>query len=122
MNIKPVRTAKDHKAALARIAELMDASPGSPQEDELDVLTTLVETWEAREIPVGPPEPIAAIEFRMEQLGLTRKDLEPLIGHRGRVSEVLSGKRGLSLTMIRGLHRELSIPLEVLVGERRPNP
>ncbi|OED42078.1 DNA-binding protein [Chromatiales bacterium (ex Bugula neritina AB1)] len=122
MNIKPVRTAKDHKAALARIAELMDASPDSPQEDELDVLTTLVETWEAREIPVGPPEPIAAIEFRMEQLGLTRKDLEPLIGHRGRVSEVLSGKRGLSLTMIRGLHRELSIPLEVLVGEHRPNP
>ena len=117
MNIKPVRTVKDHKQALARIAELMEAKPGSADEDELDVLSTLVEAWETKRIPIGPPTPIAAIEFRMEQLGLTRKDLEPLIGYRGRVSEVLSGKRGLSLAMIRGLHRELAIPLEALVGE-----
>jgi HTH-type transcriptional regulator/antitoxin HigA len=118
MQIRPIRTDADHSAALRRIDELMDAEPGTPASDELDVLATLVEAYEDRHFPIADPDPLAAIEFRMEQLGLTRKDLEPLLGSRGRVSEVLNGRRALSLQMIRRLHRELGIPLESLVGDR----
>ena len=118
MRIQPIRTDADHASALRRIDELMDAAPGTPEADELDVLATLVEAYEDRHFPIGDPEPLAAIQFRMDQLGLTRKDLEPLLGSRGRVSEVLNGRRALSLQMIRRLHRELGIPLESLVGER----
>jgi HTH-type transcriptional regulator/antitoxin HigA len=118
MRIQPIRTDADHAAALRRIDELMDAAPGTPAADELDVLATLVEAYEDRHFPVADPDPLAAIQFRMEQLGLTRKDLEPLLGSRGRVSEVLNGRRALSLQMIRRLHRELGIPLESLVSER----
>lgn len=118
MNIRPVRTAADHAAALSRIDQLMDVEPGTPAADELDVLATLVEAYEDRHFPIADPEPLAAIHFRMEQLGLTRKDLEPVLGSRGRVSEVLNGRRALSLQMIRRLHRELGIPLESLVSER----
>jgi HTH-type transcriptional regulator/antitoxin HigA len=118
MQIRPIRTDADHAAALRRIDELMDAEAGTPEGDELDVLATLVEAYEDRHFPIADPEPLAAIQFRMEQLGLTRKDLEPLLGSRGRVSEVLNGRRALSLQMIRRLNRELGIPLESLVGER----
>jgi HTH-type transcriptional regulator/antitoxin HigA len=118
MQIHPIRNDEDHAAALRRIDELMDAARGTAETDELDVLATLVEAYEDRHFPIADPDPLAAIQFRMEQLGLTRKDLEPLLGSRGRVSEVLNGRRALSLPMIRRLHRELGIPLESLVSER----
>ncbi len=116
MTIAPIKTARDYERTLRRIEELMDAKPGSKAGDELDVLTTLVEAYEAKHHPIYPPDPIEAIKFRMDQLGMTRKDLETLLGGRGRVSEILARKRGLSLEMIRRLHRELRIPLESLVG------
>ena len=116
MNIRPIRTKADHEAALARIAELMEATEDTREGDELDILATLVEAYERRHFPIDSPDPVEAIRFRMEQLGLTRKDLEPYLGSRHRVSEVLNRKRGLSLSMIRRLHAGLRIPLEVLVG------
>lgn len=115
MEIRPIRNEQDYEAALARIDELMDARAGTPEGDELDVLATLVEAYEARQFPIEAPDPVAAIVFRMEQQGLTRRDLEPYIGHSGRVAEVLNRKRGLSLTMIRRLHEGLDIPLESLI-------
>lgn len=116
MDIRPVRNERDYSAALARIEALMDAKPRSPEGDELEVLSTLVEAYEARRHPVEPPDPVDAILFRMEQRGLTRKDLESSLGHSGRVSEVLNRRRALSLGMIRRLHRNLGIPLESLIG------
>ena len=116
MDIKPIRTEADYSNALARVAELMDATPGSEAGAELDVLATLIDAYEARNFPIDPPDPIEAIKFRMEQKGLKRKDLEPLLGGRSRVSEVLSGKRGLSIQQIRNLHVELRIPYENLLG------
>ena len=116
MDIKPIRTEADYNSALARVAELMDAAPGSEVGAGLDVLATLVDAYEARNFPIDPPDPIAAIKFRMEQMGLKRKDLEPLLGGRSRVSEVLSGKRGLSIQQIRNLHMGLRIPYENLLG------
>jgi HTH-type transcriptional regulator / antitoxin HigA len=117
MDVRPIRTARDHAHALRRIDRLMDAQPGTPEGDELDVLATLVEAYEERHFPIADPDPLSAIRFRMDQLGLTRKDLEPLLGSRGRVSEVLNGRRALSLQMIRRLNRDLGIPLESLVGD-----
>ncbi len=116
MTIAPVKTKKDYEVALRRIEQLMDAKPRTKNGDELDVLTTLVEVYEEKHCPICPPDPIDAIKFRMEQLGMTRKDLEAILGGRGRVSELLTGKRSLSLEMIRRLHRTLRIPLESLVG------
>jgi len=115
MDIRPIHSQQDYEAALARIDELFDASPGTAEGDELDVLTTLVEAFEAREYPIDPPDPVSAILFRMEQADLSRKDLEPYLGHSGRVAEILNGKRSLSLEMIRRLHAGLGIPLESLV-------
>jgi HTH-type transcriptional regulator / antitoxin HigA len=117
MKIRPIRTRADYERALARIAQLMNAKPGTAAGDELDVLATLVDVHEARNFPIDPGDPVAAILFRMEQMDLDRKDLEPLIGSRHRVSEVLNRKRGLSIEMIRRLHRNLQIPLEALIGE-----
>jgi HTH-type transcriptional regulator/antitoxin HigA len=94
----------------------MTAEQGTGEGDELDVLATLVDAYETKHFPIESPDPIEAIQFRMEQMGMERKDLEPFIGSRARVSEVLNGRRGLSLKMIRSLHQELKIPLEVLVG------
>ena len=116
MDIRPIKSERDYERALGRIEQLMDAKPGSKAGDELDVLTVLVEAYEARRYPVCPPNPIEAVKFRMDQLGMTRKDLEAVIGGRGRVSEVLSKKRRLTLPMIRRLHRALRTPLESLVG------
>jgi len=113
MKIQPIRTDADHAAALRRIDRLMDAAAGTPEADELDVLATLVEAYEDRHFPVADPDPLVAIQFRMEQLGLTRKDLEPLLGSRGRVSEVLNGRRALSLQMIRRLHANSTSPWRV---------
>lgn len=116
MNIRPIRNSGDHESALKRIEVLMSAKPGTDEGDELDVLATLIEALEARHFPIEAADPIEAIRFRMEQLGLNRRDLEPYIGSRARVSEVLNKRRGLSLKMIRALHEELNIPLEALVG------
>lgn len=116
-NIKPIRTRADHEAALERIGVLMDARPGTPKGDELDVLTDLVEHYEEKTVPMGYPNPVAAIEFRMEQAGLTQRDLVPFIGSRAKVSEVLSGKRPLTMRMARALHEHLGIPAEVLLQQ-----
>ncbi len=114
--ITPIRTEADHEAALARIDALMDAQAGSPEIEELSVLAELVESYEARQFPIELPTPLEAIRFRMEQAGLEPRDLEPYIGNGGRVWEVLSGKRPLTLAMIRALHKHLGIPAEVLIG------
>jgi HTH-type transcriptional regulator/antitoxin HigA len=116
MIITPIRSKQDYERALRRIEALMDAKPRTKAGDELDVLTTLVEAYEAKHYAVCPPDPIEAITFRMDQLDMTRKDLEAMLGGRGRVSEILTRKRGLSIEMIRRLHRTLRIPLESLIG------
>jgi len=115
MDIRPIRTEEDYDTALARIEEIWDAEPGTQESDELDLLSILVEAYEEEHHPIDPPDPIEAIKFRMEQMGLTRKDLEPFIGHRGRVAEVLNRKRGLSIDMIRNLSEGLGIPADVLI-------
>lgn len=116
MAIRPIKSDSDHESALKRIQALMSAEASTEEGDELDVLATLVDAYEAKHFPIDTPDPIEAIRFRMEQTGLERKDLEPLIGSRARVSEVLNKRRGLSLKMIRALHKELDIPLEALIG------
>ena len=115
MDIQPVRTEADYETAVARSAELMSAASGTPEGDELDILATLVEAYEQTHFPIEAADPIEAINYRLEQLGLARKDLEPYLGSRHRVSEVLNRQRGLSIEMIRRLHEGLKIPLEVLV-------
>lgn len=115
--ITPIRTEANHEAALARIDALMDAEAGSPEADELSVLAELVETYETKHFPIGLLTPVEAIRFRMEQAGLEPRDLEPYIGSRGKVSEVLAGKQPLTLAMIRALHRHLGIPAEVLLAD-----
>jgi HTH-type transcriptional regulator / antitoxin HigA len=116
IDIKPIRKATDHERALKQMKKLWGAKPGSLEADALDVLATLVDQYESKHFPIESPEPVEAIKFRMEQQGLTRKDLEAIIGNRGRIAEVLSGKRDLSLAMIRRLHLQLNIPADVLLG------
>ena len=116
MEIKPIRTKADYRATLKEIETLMSAGPRTSEGDRLDVLVTLVEAWERKHEPMDPPDPIEAIRFRMEQSGLTPKDLVPMIGRLNRVYEVLSRKRPLTLEMIRRLHQELGIPAESLIG------
>lgn len=116
MRIQPVRTEAEHDAAVARITQLMGAEPGTEASDELEVLITLVDAYETKHFPMDTPDPVTIIKFQMEQQGLTRKDLEPMIGSRARVSEVLTGRRALTLPMIRRLHTGLSIPVDLLIG------
>jgi antitoxin component HigA of HigAB toxin-antitoxin module len=116
MKPKVIQNAEEHAQALRRIDELIEAEPGTPEGDDLDLWITLVELYEATNEPIEPPSAGDAIRFRMEQLGLRQTDLAPLLGSRSRVSEVLSGKRHLALTMIRSLHHELGIPLASLVA------
>ncbi len=120
VNVRAIRTEADYKAALARVAELMDAREGTPEGEELDVLADLVEVYEERRFPMSYPDPIAAIEFCMDQRDLTPRDLVPYIGSRARVSEVLSGKRAVTMSMARALHEHLGIPAEVLL--QKPSP
>ena len=120
MNIKPIKTKADYKAALAEVEGLMDAKLGTPAGDKLDVLVTLIEAYEARHYPMNPPDPIEAIKFCMEQSGLSVKDLEPAIGRSNRVYEVLSGKRSLTLPMIWKLHEMFGIPAESLIRPSAP--
>ncbi len=115
--IKPIRTDTDYEATLQRINLLMEAEAETPEADELEVLATLVELYEEKHFPIGWPDPIEAIRFRMEQAGLSARDLIPLLGSRAKVSEVLSGKRSLTLQMIRALHEHLGIPAEVLLRQ-----
>lgn len=117
MEISPVKTESDYEAALEEIDRLWGSPEGTEEGDRLDILLVLVENYESKHYPIDPPDPIEAIKFRMDQMNLTRKDLEPLIGSRGRVSEVFNRRRPLSLPMIRRLHSQLHIPLESLVHE-----
>ena len=114
MTLGPIKTESDYEAALSRVAALFHAPAGTPEGDELDILLSLVDAYEASHHPIGLPHPIEAILFRLDQAGLTRKDLEPMLGTSGRVSELLNGERSLTLQMIRNLHRGLGIPLESL--------
>ena len=117
---KPIRTEADYAAALARVDELMETEPGTPAGEELDVLVDLVELYESKHVPMEPPSPLAALEFRMDQAGLTPRDLVPYVGSRAKVSEVLSGKRAITMPMARALHRHLGIPADVLAQADRP--
>jgi HTH-type transcriptional regulator/antitoxin HigA len=118
-DVKPIRSEADHAAALAEIELLWGAPSGTPEGDRLDVLATLIDSYESEHHAIDPPDPIEAIKFRMEQQGLTRKDLEGILGTRTRVAEVLNRRRGLSIHMIRRLHETLGISAEVLI---RPSP
>ena len=117
MEIKPIKNERDYRKALKEIDDLMDARANTAEGDRLDVLVTLVEAWEEKHWPMDLPDPVEAILFAMEQRGLSRRDLEPFIGSRARVAEVLNHKRPLTLAMIRRLHQGLGIPAEVLIGE-----
>jgi HTH-type transcriptional regulator/antitoxin HigA len=119
MEIRPIHTEADYKAALREISALMEVDPdyGTPDGDRLDVLAILVQAYEAKHYPISAPDPIEAIKFRLEQGGLSIKDLEPMIGRSNRVYEVLGRKRPLTLGMIRRLHKGLGIPAEVLIAE-----
>lgn len=122
MDIKPIRTDDDYRAALREVESLMLAEFGSPAGDRLDILATLVEAYESKHFPMELPDPIDAIKFSMEQKGLTPKDLEPMIGRLNRVYEILSGKRPLTLPMIWRLHEGLGIPAEALIKPPRRAP
>lgn len=115
IRVRPIRSEEDHEAAVGRIAELIGAEVGTPEGDELDVLATLADAWEARNQPIDAPDPITAIQFRMEQQGLSRKDLEGMIGSSARVSEVLAGKRKLTIEMIRRIRSRLGISADLLI-------
>jgi len=117
--LKPIRDNADYEAALAEVERLWGAKSGTPKGDRLDVLATLIDVYEAKHFSLDPPDPIEAIKFRMEQQGLTRKDLEPIFGTRNRTSEVLNGRRGLSIEMIRQLHAKLGISADVLIRPSR---
>jgi HTH-type transcriptional regulator/antitoxin HigA len=119
MDIRPIHTEADYKATLEEVSGLMDLDPDprTPDGDRLDILATLVQAYEARHFPITAPDPVEAIKFRMDQRGLSVKDLEPIIGKSNRVYEVLNRKRPLTLAMIRKLHQHLGIPAHVLIAQ-----
>ena len=119
--LKPIRTKADYKNALAEVERLWGSKSGTPKGDRVDVLATLIDAYETEHYPMEPPDPVEAIKFRMEQQGLSRKDLEPFIGTRTRVAEVLNRKRSLSIGMIRRLHEHLGISAEVLIRPSQKN-
>jgi HTH-type transcriptional regulator/antitoxin HigA len=119
-DLKPIRTEADYEAVFAEVERLWGAASGTPDGDRLDVLATLIDAYESEHHPMDPPDPIDAIRFRMEQQGLSRKDLESMIGSRTRVAEVLNRRRGLSINMIRRLHERLGISADVLIRQPRP--
>jgi HTH-type transcriptional regulator/antitoxin HigA len=118
-DVRPIRSEADLDAAIAEVGRLWGAAEGTPQADRLDVLATLIDAYEAEHHAIDPPDPVDAILFRMDQQGLTRKDLEGILGSRARVSEVLARRRGLSLSMIRRLSEGLGIPAEILIRPTR---
>lgn len=115
MTVKPIKTKKDYKQALERLEKIFDAKKGSKQGDELEVLSILIDKYEAENFPIGLPDPIEAIKFRMEQLGYNQTDLAKVVGLQSRASEILNKKRKLSLEMVRQLHDKLKIPTDVLI-------
>jgi HTH-type transcriptional regulator/antitoxin HigA len=117
MDIKPIKTNADYRAALKEVESLMMAEANTPEGERLDVLVTLVEAYEMKHFPLDLPDPVEAIKFRMDQMGLRPKDLEPMIGRRNRVYEVLNHKRPLTLKMIWKLHKGLGIPAESLIRQ-----
>jgi HTH-type transcriptional regulator/antitoxin HigA len=119
--VRPIRTKRDYEASLKEVERLWGAKAGTRDGDRLDVLATLIDAYEAEHYPMDPPDPIEAIKFRMEQQGLTRRDLEDIIGTRTRIAEVLNRKRGLSVGMIRRVHERLGISAEVLIRPSRKN-
>ena len=120
MEIKPIHTESDYEAALQEVDILLDAKPGTPEGDRLEILVTLVESWEEKHCPIPEPDdPIEVLEYYMESRGLSRTDLVPYLGSKERVSEVLNRKRGLSLAMIRRLHAGLGIPADLLIQPHR---
>ncbi len=121
MKPKIIKTEAEYQSALRYLETLMDALPGTPEEEELELFSVLIEEYEKENFPIGLPDPIEAIKFRMEQQGLTRKDMEQYIGSQSKVSEILNGKRPLSLAMIRALHEKLDIPAEVLLQKSERN-
>ena len=118
-DLRPIRNETDYEAALEEVERLWGARAGTPEGDRLDILATLLDAYENEHYPMDPPDPIEAIKFRMEQQGLTRKDLEGVLGSRTRVAEVLNRQRGLSINMIRRLHEKLGISAEVLIRPTR---
>ena len=121
MNVKPIRTEQDYEAALRAVEPFFDnePAPDTPEGDFFEVMCLLIAEYEKKHYPIEPPTPIEAIKFRMEQQGLSRRDLEPMIGPRNRVADVLNRKRGLSIEMIRQLHERLGISAEVLIRPSR---
>jgi HTH-type transcriptional regulator/antitoxin HigA len=117
--LKPIRSKRDYEAVLKEVERLWGAKVRTSEGDRLDVLATLIDAYETEHYPMDPPDPIEAIKFRMEQQGLTRRDLEQIIGTRTRIAEVLNRKRGLSIAMIRRLHERLGISAEVLIRPSR---
>jgi HTH-type transcriptional regulator / antitoxin HigA len=117
--LRPIRTKADYRTALAEVERLWGAKRGTPKGGRLDVLATLIDAYETQHYPMDTPDPIDAIQFRMEQQGLTRRDLEPIIGTRARVAEVMARKRNLSIDMIRRLHEQFGISAEVLIRPTR---
>jgi len=117
MKIKPIRTEKDYKEALARVEELWGVDENTPKGEEFEVLFTLVEAYEEKNHPIPPPHPIEAIKFRLDQMGIKRSELKNYLGSRSRVSDILNGKRKLSINMIRKLHEKLNIPAKTLIAE-----
>jgi HTH-type transcriptional regulator/antitoxin HigA len=120
MQIQPIHTEKDHQKALERIEEIFDAKPGTEEGDELEILGILVDEYERKHFPIEAPKPVEAIKFRMDQLGMQQKDLAKLLGSKSRASEILSGKRSLSLRQIKILYRILGIPAVVLIQQPEP--
>jgi HTH-type transcriptional regulator / antitoxin HigA len=117
MEIRPIKTESDYEATLAEIEKLWESGPDTPESDRLDILVTLVEAYETKHYPIDPPDPVDAIKFRMEQMGLTDKDLGQYMGGHERVTKILNRQLPLSLDMIRKLHKNLGIPAEVLISE-----
>ena len=115
MEIKPIKTDTDNNQVLERLEMIFDAKKGSPEDDELEVLGILVDQYENKHFPIGLPDPIEAIKFRMEQMGYNQTDLANIVGLKSRASEILNKKRKLSLEMIRQLHEKLNIPTDVLI-------
>ncbi len=122
MEIKPIKTAGDYRAALKEAETLMMAAPGSPEGERLDVLVILIEAYERKHYPLDLPDPVEAIKFAMESRGLSAKDLQPMIGRLNRVYEILSRKRPLTLKMIWRLHKGLGIPAESLIKQPESSP
>jgi HTH-type transcriptional regulator / antitoxin HigA len=120
-DVRPIRSKADHEAAITEVERLWGPKTGTPEGDRLHVLATLIDAYEAEHYPMDLPDPVGAIKFRMEQQGLSRRDLEQIIGTRTRVAEVLNRKRGLSIGMIRRLHERLGISADVLIRPSRRN-